>query len=108
MDLGIDGKAALVTGASAGMGFAIARELSREGVRLAICSRDLERIERAGTNIREETGGEVETFVADVSVAGEPARLVEDVSERLGGLQILVANAGGAPLAAEFPCYCDL
>jgi 3-oxoacyl-[acyl-carrier protein] reductase len=97
VDLGIQGKKALVTGASAGLGMAAARVLSAEGVDVAICSRDEERIETAAGEIRAATGGNVEALVADVSVLGEPARLVSEAVERLDGLHILVTNAGGPP-----------
>jgi 3-oxoacyl-[acyl-carrier protein] reductase len=97
MDLGIRGRKALVTGASAGLGWASARALAAEGADVAICSRDAGRVEEAAAAIRAETGGRIEALVADVSVRGEPARLVAEAAERFGGLNILVANAGGPP-----------
>ena len=100
MDLGIRGRKALVTGASAGLGRASARALAAEGADLAICSRDAGRIEEAATAIRQATGARVEALVADVSVREEAVRVVDEARERLGGLHVLVTNAGGPPSGA--------
>jgi 3-oxoacyl-[acyl-carrier protein] reductase len=97
MDLGIRGRKALVTGASDGLGRATAHALSREGADVAICSRDAGRIEAAAAVIRAATGGRVEPLVADVSQRTDAARVVQEASERLDGLHILVTNAGGPP-----------
>jgi 3-oxoacyl-[acyl-carrier protein] reductase len=98
MDLGLSGKRALVTGASAGIGFAVAEALAREGARTAIVSRDEARIRDAAARIaRRVEGADVVPLTADVSEAGEAERLVERTAEALGGLQILVTNAGGPP-----------
>ena len=101
MDLGIAGKTALVTGASAGIGFAAARSLAREGARLAVCSRDATRIAAAARSIRDETGAEVVTITGDVAESNGPARIVEEAAARLDGLEILVTNAGG-PRSGNF------
>jgi len=97
MDLGIRDRKALVTGASAGLGRASAEALSREGADVAICSRDAGRVGEAAAAIAAATGRAVEGLVADVSVRGEPERLVAEAARRLGGLDILVTNAGGPP-----------
>jgi 3-oxoacyl-[acyl-carrier protein] reductase len=99
MDLGLAGKRALVTGASAGIGFAVAETLAREGARVAIVSRDEARIRAAAERVRRAagTGTEVVPLAGDLSQAGEPGRLVNEAAAALGGLQILVANAGGPP-----------
>ena len=97
MDLGITGKKALVTGASAGLGAAAARVLAEEGAEIAICSRDRGRIDETARRLAEATGSTVVPLVGDVSRAGEPARLVDEAVERIGGLHILVTNAGGPP-----------
>jgi len=102
MDFGLDGKAALVTGASAGIGFAVARGLAAEGARVAIVSRDADRIAAAAARIRSDPGGEVFPLAGDVSVAADTERVVHDAAERLGGLDVLVCNAGGPP-AGNFP-----
>jgi 3-oxoacyl-[acyl-carrier protein] reductase len=95
MDLGIEGKVALVTAASKGLGRGAALALSREGARLAMCARDPDRLAvTAG-----ELPGEVLAIPADVADPDTPARLVEAAVERFGALDILVANAGGPPPA---------
>lgn len=95
MDLGINGKAALVVAASSGLGRAAALELSREGCRVAICSRDAARIEQTAREIQSETGGEVAAIAADIATAEGCEAAVEGAAQRLGGLDILVTNTGG-------------
>ncbi|MFO7767389.1 MAG: SDR family oxidoreductase [bacterium] len=97
MDLGLKEKVALVTGASAGLGFAAARALALEGARLAICSRSLKHIEAAAEQLREETGAEVHPTVCDVTDTPGVVRLVEDTRSELGALDVLVCSAGGPP-----------
>jgi 3-oxoacyl-[acyl-carrier protein] reductase len=93
MDLGIRGRRAAVAGASAGLGFASARALAADGVRVAICGRDRARIEAAARAI----GGNALPLVADVSTPAGAAQFVSDARAALGGLDILVPNAGGPP-----------
>lgn len=97
MDLGIAGKVALLTGASSGIGYACAEALAGEGVRVAICARGREGVEVAARNIAAKTGAEVIAFVADVSRAEDVDRLLAEVTERLGTIDILLANNGGPP-----------
>jgi 3-oxoacyl-[acyl-carrier protein] reductase len=92
MDLGLEGRVALVMGASRGIGRAIAECLAREGSGVAIASRSAERIEAAAAQI----GGAV-PFVADVSDSDRLAALPGEVEAALGPIDILVANAGGPP-----------
>jgi 3-oxoacyl-[acyl-carrier protein] reductase len=93
MDLGIEGRIALVMGASAGIGRGIAAALAREGARVAIASRSAERIEAAAAEI----DGAV-PFVADATDSERLARLPLEVTEALGGpAEILVTNTGGPP-----------
>lgn len=101
MNLGLTRKRALVMAASRGLGFACARALAQEGCRLLICSRDQRRIDAAADTIRQETGAEVHTVAADVSGDREAAALVNGAATRLGGLDIVVHNAGGPP-AGDF------
>jgi 3-oxoacyl-[acyl-carrier protein] reductase len=93
MDLGMEGKIALVTAASKGLGRGAALALSREGARVAICARDAETLSATAA----ELPGEVLAIPADVTEPDAPARLVAATVERFGGLDILVANAGGPP-----------
>ena len=91
MDLGLEGKVALVTGASKGLGRAIAAELVAEGARVAVSSRSRERIESAAAEI-----GAV-AFVHDATELDDAARLVADVESQLGPIDVLVCNTGGPP-----------
>lgn len=93
MDLGIAGKTAVVAGASAGLGFASAKALAENGVWVAICSRDLERIEAAAREI----GHGAIPVVADVSDEAGVRSLIDSALEALGDIDILVANSGGPP-----------
>jgi 3-oxoacyl-[acyl-carrier protein] reductase len=97
MDLGLKGKVALVAAASQGLGRAIALELSREGARVAICSRDEARVKAAAEDISRETGGEVLPVRADVTRYEDIKALVGRVVDAYGGVEILVTNAGGPP-----------
>lgn len=89
MDLGISGKRALVTGASRGLGRAIAEELIAEGCRVAISARGEDRLREVAQEI-----GAV-PIVADMGRVDDPAHAVTQAVEALGGVDILVANAGG-------------
>lgn len=93
MDLGLDGARAAVAAASAGLGLASARALATEGARVAICGRDEARVARAVDDL----GATAVGVVADVSDAEAATRFVDEAADLLGGLEILVANAGGPP-----------
>jgi 3-oxoacyl-[acyl-carrier protein] reductase len=93
MDLGLQGRTALVMGASRGIGRAIAAALTREGCRVAIASRSRERLEEAAGAIEPAPAA----FVADASDLERLAALPGEVSEQLGPIDILVANTGGPP-----------
>lgn len=93
MNLGLEGRAALVMGASRGIGRAIAAALASEGAKVAIASRSLEKLEEARTEI-----GEAATpFVADTADLDRLADLPAGVEAKLGPLSILVTNTGGPP-----------
>lgn len=96
MNLGLEGKLALVTAATGGLGFATAKALVGEGARVVICGRNEGRVQGAVERLSEQ-GGEVAGFVADVGRADDLKRLFAQVQETLGGLDILVSNAGGPP-----------
>lgn len=97
MDLGLRGKTAVVTGASKGIGRAIARALAAEGVDLAICARTQVEIARAAAEIADATGSAVYPLAADLAHAAEVERLAAFATERLGRVDILVNNAGAIP-----------
>ena len=94
MDLGIDGRVALVMGASKGIGRGIAAALAREGARVAIASRSRERLEQAATEIE----GEATAFEADTDDLERMRALPAEVAAELGAIEILVTNTGGPPL----------
>src|SRR5207245_869938 len=93
--LGLAGKKAIVTGASKGLGRAIAAELAGEGADLAICARHGEELETAATELRA-SGRAVHARVTDVTVPDQIKDFVARSAEALGGIDILVNNAGGA------------
>ena len=96
MDLGIEGKVALVTASSKGLGRATALALAAEGVRVMLTGRDAATLEATRDDVAA-TGASVDICAGDVTDPGEPARLVAATAERFGALDILVANAGGPP-----------
>ncbi len=99
MDLGLQGKKALVAAATKGLGFATARQLVQEGAHVAICGRVPERVDEAVRRLQEVGGGEtaVVGFVTDVTNRAQIQQLVQESASALGGLDILVTNAGGPP-----------
>jgi 3-oxoacyl-[acyl-carrier protein] reductase len=94
VDLGLSGKVAIVTGGSEGIGRATARSLASEGARVVICGRRVDVLERAATELAEETGAEIVPTAADVSQGPDVERLIETAVERFSRLDILVNNAG--------------
>jgi NAD(P)-dependent dehydrogenase (short-subunit alcohol dehydrogenase family) len=97
MDLGLQGKVALITGGSKGIGRAVATSLAREGARVAICARRQDALDRAAKEIGDGTGVEVLPISGDMSKPGDAERVVAAVIARLGRVDILVNNAGAAP-----------
>lgn len=97
MDLGIKNKVALVAASSRGLGKAIAFQLSREGAKVVICSRNKERLFKTRDDIATETGGVVNAFVVDVRDSKQVTNMVEQTIKESGTIDILVSNAGGPP-----------
>ena len=97
MNLGLSGKSALVTAASGGLGFATAKALAAEGAAVAICGRDMDRIQKATESIASIADAPIIAIKADVSQSSDLQHLFDKVTEELGGLDILVSNAGGPP-----------
>ncbi len=93
MDLGISQRTAAVAAASAGLGFASAKALADEGVRVVICSRDADRVAQAAQKI----GNGCVGVVADVSTTQGALDFVRQAQEILGYIDIVVANGGGPP-----------
>jgi 3-oxoacyl-[acyl-carrier protein] reductase len=92
MDLGLKDCKAFVAGASKGLGKACAKSLADEGVRVFVCARNADEIRQAATEI-----GAAGFSAADVSRPADVKRVVAEAAEKLGGLDILVTNAGGPP-----------
>jgi 3-oxoacyl-[acyl-carrier protein] reductase len=109
MDLGLQGKIAIVAASSKGLGRACAVVLAREGASVVMCSRDAAAIEAAAEMARRaaieaETGGTAVGVVADVTKPEDIQRLVDETLSRFGRVDILVANAGGPP-AGSFETF---
>lgn len=96
MDLGIAGRRAAVAASSAGLGLASAQALAADGVAVALCGRDRARLDDAVASITD-VGGSAVGLVADVSTVEGAADFVHQAAAALGGVDILVANAGGPP-----------
>ena len=94
MDLGIKGRAAIVTGASRGIGRETARQFLEEGARVMICGRNAETIEKSRAELASQTGGEVHAVVADMTKEADIARLVDTAKQKFGTVDILINNAG--------------
>ena len=95
MDLGLNGKVALVAASSKGLGKASALALAREGARVTICARTQADLEQAAEEIQREAGTEVLPVEADLGTAEGIQRVVAATVERFGGVDVLVANSGG-------------
>lgn len=95
MDVGLNGKVAIVTGASRGVGKAIAQALASEGCRLAIVARGRKALDETADELWR-SGTEVLAVVADLTVAPDVERIVQATMEQYGRIDILVHNAGGA------------
>ncbi|KLL10371.1 MULTISPECIES: SDR family NAD(P)-dependent oxidoreductase [Protofrankia] len=106
MGLGLSGKRAIVTGGGTGIGYAIALELARQEVSVAITSRRGEVLENAARLIRDETGARVLAVTADTGDDDSVRALVETVRGEFGGVDILVNNAAEQP-AQHGPSYVD-
>lgn len=104
MDMKLQGKSAFVAGSSKGLGYAIARGLLLEGCRVVINGRDQSRVTQSAEKLRAETGSEVFPLPADLTEPSAPQSLIERTIQLLGGLDILVTNAGGPP-AGSFESF---
>ncbi|MBI3055120.1 MAG: SDR family NAD(P)-dependent oxidoreductase, partial [Betaproteobacteria bacterium] len=96
MDLQLKGKTALVTGASQGIGRAIAKGLAAEGVRLCIAARRGELLDRLAKEIAAAGGPQPRTAIADIMEEGAPRNLARQASTDLGPIDILINCAGGS------------
>ena len=96
MDLGLKGKTVLLTGASRGLGFATAKALIQEGARIAINSRDEQKLADAKAELTQ-VGGDVVILPGDVSDPATPEKLVHQAASALGGIDMIFTNSGGPP-----------
>jgi 3-oxoacyl-[acyl-carrier protein] reductase len=97
MDLGLQGRVAIVAAASKGLGRAVAEELAREGAHVAICSREPKNIEQAAAEIQSLTKQRVFWGAVDVTQEEAIAAFVADVEKEFGRIDICVTNSGGPP-----------
>ncbi|MDC8754462.1 SDR family NAD(P)-dependent oxidoreductase [Erythrobacter sp. sf7] len=100
MNLDLNGKVALVTGASRGIGLAIAKGLAAEGARLCIAARGRDALEKAAAQI-EAAGGEVLAVACDVADDASVGRLVDAALEHFGRIDILISNASALSVGGE-------
>ena len=106
MDLGLNGKVALVTASSKGLGKASALALAREGARVTICARTEADLHATAGQIRDETGADVLAIPADLNSEDGVRTVVLATAERFGGVDILVNNSGG-PQRGKFADFTD-
>ena len=99
LELGLEGKVAVVTGGSDGLGRATAARLAREGCKVAVCARREDHLKAAAAEIARETGADIAAVRADVTNPADLERLVRTAVERFGGVDILVNNAGRSAAA---------
>jgi len=97
MELGLEGKAALIGGSSKGIGRAIAAELAASGADIVICARGGEGLEAAANELSAGARGQVKAIATDLSDPDAVARLVAESIESLGRIDVLVTNTGGPP-----------
>ena len=97
MDLKREGKSALITGGSEGIGKGIAMGLAKEGVEVSICARREDVLNKAAQEIRDATGVEVIAIPADLTDDSQAKKFVEDSHAELGRVDIMVNNAGSSP-----------
>ncbi len=97
MDLGLQGRVAMVLASSKGLGRAIALGFAREGARVTICARGQEALDETKRQIEDETGGEILALTLDVSLRESHTKLVEETLSRFGQIDVLVNNSGGPP-----------
>ena len=93
MDMELDGKVAVVTGGSLGIGKAVARELAKEGARVVICARRPGPLQDAASELERETGSKVLAVTANTTKADQVTNLLDVTMSRLGRVDILVNNA---------------
>jgi 3-oxoacyl-[acyl-carrier protein] reductase len=104
MDLQLNDKCAFIAGSSRGLGYATALLLAREGCKVAVNGRDEAKVKAAAEKIVKETGTQAYGCAGDVSDVSAAEALIQSVLDALGGLDILITNAGGPP-AGSFESF---
>lgn len=99
MDLGLDGKSVIVTAGSGGLGYYIAKGFAAEGAHVTVSARNPGRLEEAVKRLQSETGGAVTGIVADMTDAAAIEAMIDTVEQTEGGIDVMVANSGGAATA---------
>ena len=99
MDFGLEGKTTIVTAASGGLGIAIAEAIAAEGARVIISARDAGKLHKAAKTIADKTGADVHGVVADMVDAEAVTKMIAETDQTYGGIDVLVANSGGAATA---------
>ena len=94
MDLGLKDQVAVITGGSVGIGLAVAEGLAAEGVHLALCGRNLDRVREQAGRIQDEYGVRVVGVAADVTQAVDIEAFISEIIDAFGGADILINNAG--------------
>lgn len=97
MDLGIEGKRALVLASSQGLGLGIATKLCEEGARVIICGRVEDKLQGVAKDLNDNCAGSANYVVADLADPASAGQLYEAAKDKLGGVDILVNNTGGPP-----------
>jgi 3-oxoacyl-[acyl-carrier protein] reductase len=97
MNLGLNGKVAMIGGGSRGLGLAVARALAGEGAHVSIASRNADTIKAAGARIQQEGGGQVLAFAADLASDGAIHEWHRATVDRFGAVDLLFTNSGGPP-----------
>lgn len=100
MDLGIKHKVAIVAASSKGLGKAVAFGLAREGVKLTLCARGKDELDRTAKEIASETSSEVLALDCDVSKTADIKKVVGETIKKYSRIDIMVNNAGGPPTGA--------
>ncbi len=106
MDLQLKGKSALITGASRGLGYAVALGLAREGCQVALNGRDPDSAIKAAETIKKETHANVIPIAGDVSQPGVAETLVKNTVDAFGGIDLMMTNSGGPP-SGNFESFDD-
>lgn len=104
MDLKLKGKRALITGSSRGLGYAAAQALAGEGCHVALNGRDSASLDDSAARLGEGSGVNVYPIPGDIADPDQPPSIVQEAVHALGGLDLLVTNAGGPP-AGEFESF---